>query len=70
MCFQILGPKEKTPGGEVRRKCLPRKQRTTSCEREHGWRALVSTPRPAFSLDPILLPHKDSYYSDIPDARV
>jgi hypothetical protein len=70
MCIQIFEPEEKRPGGEVRRMCLLRKQRTTSCEREHDWRALVSTPGPAFSSDPILLQHKDSYYCDIPDARI
>jgi hypothetical protein len=41
-----------------------------SCEREHGWRALVSTPCPTFSSNSIPLLHRDSYYSDMPDARV
>jgi hypothetical protein len=45
-------------------------QRTISCEREHVWRALVSTLRPLLPLNPILVQHRDSYYSDIPDARV
>lgn len=38
--------------------CLLRKQRTTSCEREHDWRALPSTHALLPSFNPILLSHK------------
>jgi hypothetical protein len=63
----IKGDKNRAvkPSGE----CLLRKQRTTSCERKHGWRALVSTSSLTLSsFNPILRKCKDSYYSDMPDV--